>query len=237
MPTPQKLQYENPITGKVETIFNFATKERNDVPDFITCRVCGKEKSKKEFSVIGYQNSKTRRRNCKACYNKESSERNRALTAEIAACRAAGDGYDTKEGRLIPEEILLFLHTVRVAVRHAKYNGTAKGPLERDVIQRIESILWLLTFDVVDVGIGPENMPQFTFGYMRMMLDEYGIYMPNDEKIKAKLTEWAANARFHIMWEAMPVTKGFRYHGLDKKDKANPIRGSSPLRRFADSVW
>ena len=227
----------DPITGHTERVYEFRDGVGNTaqpVPDKITCRVCGKTKDKKYFSKTGRFQSDSRKKICRPCDKAYSKVKAAERRAEIEACRARGDGYDLP-CRLdtLPDEAKLMLGMVRAAVTAASCNR--QGITETEFLgrQRKESIEWLLTLDVIDCDEGLEGLPRYTFGYVRATLMEYGVDLPPEGVIKAKLAEWAANAGYEIEWNALPVPERIRYYGLGEVNSGYAGRGASSIGLIA----
>jgi len=192
----------------------------------LRCSECGKEKRPAAFTadsshLSGYRSM------CKACKQAASNEESRLFIEYRDKCRAAGDGYDTlNDRRALPDEARLLLELVLKSVKTARSMSMVHRTTQRQ--EKKESIEWLLGFDCVDMDVNIDGCPRWTFGACRLALRSYGIDMPNDNIIKDRLTEWAAEIGYEIDWNALDVPKEKRL-GLEKTD-------NTPYARFQYST-
>jgi hypothetical protein len=89
-----------------------------------------------------------------------------------------------------------------------------------------------LSYDVVDIGVGHDGRPLYTFGFVIEALAMYGVNLPSDEIIKRQLEVWAKDMGYEIQWEALPVRKEKR-RGVAKEHSESTGRAASPITQFA----
>jgi len=202
-----------------------------------TCNVCGKEKALRAFSRrYGKYGGSQRRLDCKKCQRRAQEKQEREFRAYVLKCRAIGDGYDRPgDGRILPDGARLIFELVSSNARWAQsMNQVLKRPFA--MRRKIDAIEWLLGFDVVDFDI-VDGLPRWTYGACRMILKDFGLDGPNDEQIKRKIVEWAAEIGMEVEWNAQSIGKGVRYgDGVEGYCDTGSGGGSSAITQFA-SGW
>jgi hypothetical protein len=201
-------------------------------PTHQVCSRCNKEKPIKDFGRRGgLFRGDMPRRDCKVCQRRRQHETYLKERAYYEECKARGDGYDRPgDGYILPDEVRIIFELVLNAVKWAKSMNQVKvKPFAMK--RKVGSLEWLLGFDVIDFDVTEDGQARWTFGACRVILNNYGVDLPNDEMIKAKLIEWAAEIDMEIEWNAIPLKKGVQY-GVGEACATGSGRDSSAIGQF-----
>jgi hypothetical protein len=188
------------------------------------CVICGEEKPITQYRNRGGLSGNIRR-DCRTCNNAASVKRAAEKKAYIDECRARGDGYDVLENeRTVPIEAKLLLRMILTAFRAARSRSSDNN----SALRRKESLEWLLGFDVLR-----QDKDGISFGSCLNVLPAYGINLPSQEKIKAKVIELAHAAGFDIEWNAIDVNREEDDGELESLDTEGETGGETDHRRIA----